>query len=72
DSIPNSEVKRSNADGSVGIPHVRVGHRRGFIKEKKPQVRDSLRFLFSVYISDLILRFYFFPKNVKLITFLIH
>ena len=44
DSIPNSEVKRSNADGSVGFPHVRVGHHQGFIKVKKPQVRDSLRF----------------------------
>ena len=28
DSIPNSEVKRCNADGSVGHPHVRVGHRQ--------------------------------------------
>ncbi len=27
DSMPNSEVKRSSADGSVGLPHVRVGHR---------------------------------------------
>ena len=44
DSIPNSEVKRSNADGSVGFPHVRVGHHQGFIKVNKPQVRDSLRF----------------------------
>ena len=26
DSIPNSEVKCRNADGSVGLPHVRVGH----------------------------------------------
>ena len=26
DSIPNSEVKRISADGSVGLPHVRVGH----------------------------------------------
>mgnify|MGYP003360043664 CR=1 FL=1 len=24
--MPNSEVKRSIADGSVGLPHVRVGH----------------------------------------------
>ena len=31
DSIPNSEVKRSDADGSVGFPHVRVGHHQGFI-----------------------------------------
>jgi hypothetical protein len=28
DSIPNSVVKRNNADGSVGLPHVRVGHRQ--------------------------------------------
>ena len=26
DPIPNSEVKRFSADGSVGSPHVRVGH----------------------------------------------
>ena len=28
DPIPNSEVKRLIADGSVGFPHVRVGHRQ--------------------------------------------
>jgi hypothetical protein len=28
DPIPNSEVKRVIADGSVGFPHVRVGHRQ--------------------------------------------
>ena len=28
DSMPNSEVKRISADGSVGLPHVRVGHRQ--------------------------------------------
>ena len=28
DPMPNSEVKRSSADGSVGSPHVRVGHRQ--------------------------------------------
>ncbi len=28
DPIPNSEVKRQIADGSVGFPHVRVGHRQ--------------------------------------------
>ena len=31
DPIPNSEVKRLSADGSVGSPHVRVGHRQAFI-----------------------------------------
>ena len=30
DPIPNSEVKPLSADGSVGIPHVRVGHRQAF------------------------------------------
>ena len=28
DPIPNSEVKRRCADGSVGLPRVRVGHRQ--------------------------------------------
>ena len=32
DSIPNSEVKRYIADGSVGFPHVRVGHRQALNK----------------------------------------
>ena len=31
DPMPNSEVKRSSADGSVGLPHVRVGHRQALI-----------------------------------------
>ena len=35
DPIPNSEVKRSIADGSVGLPHVRVGHRQAS-KYKNP------------------------------------
>ncbi len=30
DPIPNSVVKRLSADGSVGSPHVRVGHRQAF------------------------------------------
>ncbi|MDP0461260.1 hypothetical protein Q7Y60_07910, partial [Glaesserella parasuis] len=45
--------KSCNVDGSVGIPHVRVEHRRGFIKEKKPQVRDSLRF-FVLTLSQIL------------------
>ena len=31
DPISNSEVKRLSADGSVGSPHVRVGHRQAFM-----------------------------------------
>ncbi len=33
DSMPNSEVKRISADGSVGSPHVRVGHRQAYIHD---------------------------------------
>ena len=33
DPISNSEVKHSRADDSVGFPHVKVGHRQGFILE---------------------------------------
>ena len=36
ESIPNSEVKRSIADGSVGLPHVRVGHRQALKYKKGP------------------------------------
>ena len=45
DSIPNSEVKRRIADGSVGLPHVRVGHRQAFIK-KKPELEIARVFLY--------------------------
>ena len=43
DTIPNSEVKRCNADGSVGLPHVRVGHRQVTnykLKDKNPQLNN--------------------------------
>ena len=33
--IPNLEVKRISADGSVGFPHVRVGHCQVPIKETR-------------------------------------
>jgi hypothetical protein len=39
DPIPNSEVKRRIADGSVGFPHVRVGHRQASKKENPLQQR---------------------------------
>ncbi len=32
DPFSNSEVKQTRADDSVGFPHVKVGHRQGFIK----------------------------------------
>ncbi len=36
DPIPNSEVKRISADGSVGFPHVRVGHCQVPTKKNPP------------------------------------
>ena len=33
DPMPNSEVKRRSADGSVGSPHVRVGNCQASIKK---------------------------------------
>lgn len=41
DPIPNSEVKTSSADGSVGLPHARVGHRQAF-NAKPPVVRPGV------------------------------
>ena len=54
DTIPNSEVKRCNADGSVGHPHVRVGHRQvtkykaKLNKNREPQLNDW-GFVFIIY-----------------------
>ena len=56
DTIPNSEVKRCNADGSVGLPHVRVGHRQvtkyesklNKIKAEEPRVERYGVFIFSI------------------------
>ena len=44
DPIPNSEVKRQIADGSVGFPHVRVGHRQAL--NLKAQLRNQLGFFY--------------------------
>ena len=43
DPLPNSEVKPLSADGSVGSPHARVGHRQAFI-QKKPNSERSWAF----------------------------
>ena len=42
DPISNSEVKTLSADGSVGSPHVRVGHRQDFNSEKAVPCRERL------------------------------
>ena len=45
DPMPNSEVKRRSADGSVGITHVRVGCRQTFKLAREPS-RDAGLFCF--------------------------
>ena len=45
DPIPNSEVKTFSADGSVGSPHVRVGHCQAL--ESKGHVHPNVAFLFG-------------------------
>ena len=54
DPIPNSVVKRCIADGSVGFPHVRVGHRQAPIP-KPPIVKTVGGFTISTsmkFLSD--------------------
>ena len=59
DTIPNSEVKRCNADGSVGHPQVRVGLRQvteylsKLNKNRRTQV-EQLGFLFLEFTHYLI------------------
>ena len=43
ESIPNSAVKRCIADGSVGFPHVRVGHRQAS-KNENPEYESARGF----------------------------
>src|SRR5690606_9722317 len=46
DPIPNSAVKRCIADGSVGFPHVRVGHRQALYRNA-PIWKQVGAFLFA-------------------------
>ncbi|SQH74267.1 conserved protein of unknown function [Shewanella benthica] len=48
ESISNSEVKRNCADGSVGSPHVRVGHFQAPNKRKSPLLMQRAFFVFSL------------------------
>ena len=45
DPISNSEVKRLSADGSVGSPHVRVGHRQALYRNAPTLSKDRGVFL---------------------------
>jgi hypothetical protein len=53
DPLPNSVVKWFIADGSVGFPHVRVGHRQDSKKVKTPVAKAAgvFYFLDSVIFS---------------------
>src|SRR5690606_25990735 len=42
DPMPNSEVKRRSADGSVGSPHARVGNCQTSNQAKGPVERSGL------------------------------
>ena len=47
DSMPNSVVKRISADGSVGLPHVRVGHRQALISSSSfKKMKAKTRYLY--------------------------
>ena len=51
ESIPNSEVKRNIADGSVGSPHVRVGHFQApilLVKSSIKPIANAMGFFTSV------------------------
>ena len=52
DPIPNSEVKRRCADGSVGLPHVRVGHRQ--VLNVEPRAEWSWGFCLWIFIKNYI------------------
>ena len=49
ESISNSEVKRTYANDSVRFPHVKVGHRQGFIPKKAAFSRFFFIFTISKY-----------------------
>jgi hypothetical protein len=48
DPISNSEVKTLSADGSVGSPHVRVGHRQAL--DSKSRYRKVAAFFVSAIV----------------------
>ena len=54
DPIPNSEVKRRCADGSVGLPHVRVGHRQ--VVNVEPRAEELGVFVFRFDLNEVKVR----------------
>ena len=52
DPISNSEVKTLSADGSVGSPHVRVGHRQDlYLKKAAPGYQVRLFFVLQILLA---------------------
>uniref|UniRef100_UPI00298C9BB9 hypothetical protein n=1 Tax=Photobacterium leiognathi TaxID=553611 RepID=UPI00298C9BB9 len=65
----NSVVKRNSADGSVGPPHVRVGHRQAQIR--KPVHQNGLLFAPTDWnVSEVKRRFSFFNQVIKMMRIL--
>ena len=54
ESISNSEVKHCYADGSVGLPHVRVGHRQ--VLNVEPRAEELGVFVFRLDFNKLKVR----------------
>ena len=50
ESMPNSEVKPLSADGSVGLPHVRVGHRQASYTKARDLFRAFLCPIVTAFI----------------------
>ncbi|MBU3893701.1 hypothetical protein KH388_13425, partial [Serratia rubidaea] len=57
--MPNSEVKRRSADGSVGSPHARVGHCQASNKTKSPVLMHRA-FCFAHYSKYVSCQIYLF------------
>ena len=49
DPIPNSEVKRFSADGSVGFPDARVGHCQAFDAKPLSCKAKGLLFILRIF-----------------------
>ena len=65
DPMPNSVVKRNSADGSVGPPHVRVGHRQAPNTES-PLVSAGFYFApADCNVSGVNIRFLPFNRMIK-------
>ncbi|KTD38789.1 hypothetical protein Loak_1277, partial [Legionella oakridgensis] len=52
-TIPNSEVKRTRANDSVGLPHVKVGHRQGFFPKAAKEPLFFFKKFYLFYLSCL-------------------